>query len=159
MSHAKDTERVLFELRRSRKAYFIEYLCAGILFFIFVFGASRGLDYDAFDILLLSLAVFAVCYAEISRVMRRYLIHPSKMTIIDGIIRQHRKHVYFHPLGFVPDINVHQDWLQRILGYGTISMKGSVESFEIKDIENPHAVMEKIEHRIRENKSDNLQKE
>ena len=75
------------------------------------------------------------------------------MTFIKGIIKKHHKHVYFHPLGFVPDINVKQGWLQRFLNYGTISIQVSDEKFKLKDIDDPHFIMKEIEELIHGNKN------
>ena len=85
--------------------------------------------------------------------MTRYTILPNKLTIIKGIIKHDKKNVYFHPLGFVPDLNIKQTRIQRMLSYGTIYLKGEGgNTFTIKDISKPHKVLEMIEELIRKNR-------
>ena len=72
----------------------------------------------------------------------------DKLVTIDGIIKQNRKNIYFHPLGFVPDINIKQNRIQRLLNYGTISIVMGGSNFEIKDVNNPHSIIKIIEEQI-----------
>ena len=154
MSSKKDGgEKILSKYRKTRKAFFIEYLCAAALFVILIFSLAKGANLSPnFYYLIGVLGVVSLSYAELSRIMRRYIIKESKIVIIEGLIKHHKKHIYFHPLGFVPDINVKQGWLERILNYGTISMRVSDEVFQIKDINSPHKVMGQIEERMVANK-------
>ena len=100
-----------------------------------------------------SLAFLAIITAETSRIMIRYKVLPKKLTIIRGIIKHDKKNVYFHPLGFVPYLNVKQTRMQRLLSYGTIYLKGeSGNTFAIKDVNNPHKVLEMIENLIQKNR-------
>lgn len=148
-------EEVVAVLRRSRKAYLIEYACG--LFLLIAIGilSLKGMAMP-FHIrsIALSFAAFAIMYAEISRQLIRYIITPQKLIVIQGIIRQFKTNVYFRPLGFVPDINLHQNRLQRLLGYGTIFVRGggTTNSFELKDINHPQDIIELVERLVEDNR-------
>lgn len=158
MSSSKSNgEKVLSKYLRTRKAFFIEYLCTAALVLVLIYSLTKSqFVFTRLHYFVGALALVALSSAELSRIMRRYIIKESKIVIIDGLIKHHKKHIYFHPLGFVPDINVKQGWLARALNYGTISMKVSNEEFQIKDISSPHKVMKQIEERIVANKGSSL---
>ena len=97
--------------------------------------------------------LFFLGLVEFDRMILRYHIGETKLVITHGLIRQSKKHVYYHPLGFVPDLNVHQGTWHRMLGIGTISLKGGEHNtFEIKNIPNPHKILELIESMIQRHK-------
>jgi membrane protein YdbS with pleckstrin-like domain len=82
-----------------------------------------------------------------------YEITPSKVTIRHGLIEQTHKNVHFVPLGYIPEINMEQDRIQRLLNYGTIFVHGSAQnSFEIKDIDHPKKILKLIEELIEKNR-------
>ncbi len=146
-------EEVLLELRKSRKAYGVEYICALVLLGLLIALKIKGVALK--PILLyagLGIAVFAIAFVEISRLFVRYRITSTKLVILHGVVKQSRKNVYWQPLGFVPDINLKQGRLQRLLDYGTvyITSSGEQNSMEIKDVNNPQYIMEYIEHLIDE---------
>jgi hypothetical protein len=147
-------EEVLKTFKKTRKAFLIEYSCA-----IFLVGLLMVLGFKGITLkpiisrLAYSLAFLAIITAETSRIMIRYKVLPKKLTIIRGIIKHDKKNVYFHPLGFVPYLNVKQTRMQRLLSYGTIYLKGeSGNTFAIKDVNNPHKVLEMIENLIQKNR-------
>jgi len=145
-----------FTLKKTRKAFFPEYLSASLLIFLLFILRLQNTQINKYLFYaLVSIIIIAIGYAEFSRLLIRYKITKEKVTIISGILTQHKKNVYFHPLGFVTDINVKQGRLQRILSYGTIFIKGSGEehSLEIKDVDYPHKIMEIIEHLIEVNRT------
>ena len=88
------------------------------------------------------------------RMITRYKVTDEKIIIIHGVIKQAKKNVYFHPLAFVPDLNIHQSRVQRFLGVGTVYLKagGGDNTFEIKDVSNPNKVLSLIEKLIDDNK-------
>lgn len=149
-------ERVLYSVAKTRKGFFIEYTCAVFLMLLAVYSkfTSLQLSLSARKVIFgVGLVIFI--YAELSRVYIRYKFTNKKIIIITGILRQHKKSVYYHPLAFVPDINVEQNIIGRIFNFGTISVRGSAENaFEIKDIDSPQEVMKDIERLIEETRSD-----
>jgi len=149
-------DRVLMSLRSSRLGFLIEYACATFVLLGFLVLAIRGKSpIMPIKILGYGVGLVAIASAEISRAITRYRISEAKLTIVTGIVKQTRKHVYFHPLGFVPDLNVKQGRINRLLGIGTVYLKagGGENTFEIKDVQRPHKVLKVIEELIDANKS------
>ena len=151
----KGGDNFVIPLKRSRKAFIIEYSCGffllGIAALIYYSGMSIS---EFFQYVVTGAGVIAIVSAEFLRLLTRYKITPDKFVVIKGIITQHKKNVHFHPLGFVPDINLKQGRIQRILNYGTIFVMGSGEnSIELNDINRPKKVMEIIEELIDKNRT------
>jgi len=144
-------EKVLEVLRKTRKAFIVEYVCGGFILFLIILAVGNGVVMPR-PILYAGLfaGLFAPIYAELSRLVTRYIIHPSKLVIITGIIKQSKKNVYFHPLGFVPDLNIKQGRIPRLLNYGTVYLRsgGQENTFEIKDVNSPQKVMDMVENLI-----------
>lgn len=142
-------------LRKTRKAFLVEYGCGILLLGLLGFLSLKGLQFKPlFSKAVIGLALFSMLSAEYSRITNRYKITDNKITYIKGIIKQSKRHVYFAPLSFLPNINSKQSRLQRFLGYGTIIITGIPEegvisgSFEIRDINNPHKVLHLMERWI-----------
>ncbi|HIJ10878.1 TPA: PH domain-containing protein [Candidatus Woesearchaeota archaeon] len=147
-------ERIIRVFKKTRRAFLLEYTCAGFVIFLLALAKMKGtalpniVYYPAFG-----LVGFAVLSAEWSRIITRYKVKENKIEIVKGIIKQNKKNVYFHPLGFVPDLNVEQSRIQRLLGYGTVYVKGNNEnSFEVRDVSRPHKVLSMIEKLIDKNR-------
>ncbi|MFH1275646.1 MAG: PH domain-containing protein [Candidatus Woesearchaeota archaeon] len=140
----------VYKLKKTRKAFIPEYTCGFfllILFFVAIKGEVNLPNIGKSFVLAMSLLAFSS--AELSRILVKYRITPEKVIITHGIIKKHITNVHFHPLGFAPDINVHQNFIQRILSYGTVFIQGGqVNQLEIKDIDNPHKIMKVIEEHI-----------
>jgi len=147
-------ERVPFTLFRTRKAFWVEYLCGIIILVLLLLSYLKGISLTGrAQILLLSISIIILAYAEIHRIMLRYLVTEEKLIIVNGWLKQDKKNLYFHALGFIPDINIKQSRIQRILGYGAIFVVGGgTNTFEIKDVSDPHLVMEMIEDLIENSK-------
>lgn len=147
-------------LKKSRKAYFIEYSCGFILLLILLVIKLKGWNAPQTMIYYIGgIGIFAIGYAEFARSITRYKITESKIIIAHGFIKQDKKNVYYQPLGYVIDLNVKQKHLQRILNYGTVYLKaGGESSFEIKDVDRPQRVLELIEQLIEENRLTNINK-
>lgn len=148
----EDNDRVLVRLKRSRKAFLVEYTCGFLLLFFPLVGYLQGgvLPSPLRNLMLL-LGVFSIGSAEITRLLIRYKITPAKIELVKGFIKQSKKNVYFHSLAFIPDINIHQSRMQRLLNYGNIHVYGGgnmSERVEIEDINNPKKVLLHIEKLI-----------
>lgn len=154
---ANREEKVLYKVRKSRKAFLTEYICGGLLVLGAVVLYGMGLTSSFYFLTTVGvLGVFAMMSAEVSRMMVRYTILPTKIIITKGIVQQTRQNVYFRPLGFATDINLRQGRLQRLLGYGTIYLRGSdaEHAFELADIDYPEDMMRTIEDLIEQNRGD-----
>ena len=150
-------------LRYSRFTFIVEYGCSiflAILLLIAILIKATLPRYLLYSIF--ALALLCIGAAEFKRYFGdRYKIKDTKMEIIQGIIRIRKKTIYYHPLGFVPDINVHQSAFQRILDVGTIFIKEGTSKIEIRSINAPHQVMNMLEKFIENNRvlSKNKKKE
>ncbi len=151
-------DKILMVLRPSRKAYSIEYACS--FFLLLLLGALflKGVAVvNSISYLVSGLALVALLSAEIARLLSTYTITQQKVIITKGFIKQQTKSVHFIPLGFVPEINLKQGRLQRLLNYGTVFIHGSGEnSFEIKDVDDPQRILELIEELIEKNRRGGL---
>ncbi len=148
---------MLYKIRKSRKAFLTEYVCGGSLVIGVILLYTMNLVSSIYFLgTVLGLGVFALLSAEVSRMMVRYIILPTKIIITKGLVQQTRQNVYFRPLGFATDINLRQGRLQRLLGYGTIYLRGSEaeNAFELADIDYPEDMMRTIEELIEQNRSD-----
>jgi membrane protein YdbS with pleckstrin-like domain len=149
----KEKDVVLFNLKNTRKAFLLEYLCGVFLLIVLLIVHQNGAVLNPrAEYFVLGLALVSLISPEIYRAMHRYKITPSKLIVINGLIQQQKKHVYFYSLGFVPDINVRQSRFQRLLNYGTVFMSTTMGHFEVKDINSPHKIMEELERLIEKNK-------
>ena len=148
-------DKVITIIRKSRKAFIIEYACSFVLVVLLIATYVKGIRLPAlFNFLILGIAAFALISAELSRALTWYKITESKVIIIKGIVQQVKKNVHFLPLGYIPEINTRQGRMQRLLNIGTIFVHGSAQnSFEIKDINEPQQVLALIEQLIDENRS------
>ncbi|MEW5896763.1 MAG: PH domain-containing protein [Nanoarchaeota archaeon] len=149
----KETEtsdNFLITFRKTRKVFLLEYAAGFLLLSLLVASyledvfVRREIQY-----FVLGLALFAFVYVEGSRLFVRYEIQPKKVVIVHGLFKQAKKNVYFQPLGYLPDLNIKQNRMQRLLNYGTIYVKSSGEvTFEINDIDDPQKVMKLLEDLI-----------
>lgn len=147
-------EKVITMIKASRKKFIIEYSCG-----FFLLGITGLLLLDGISLpgavlyFIVGVALFSMAAAELSRVLTRYVITDTKLIIVHGIIQQMKKNIYFQPLGFVPDLNVKQGRVQRLLNYGTVFLRGNNENaFEIRDINQPHKILRMIEELVETNK-------
>ncbi len=147
-------DKVILIIRKSRKAFIIEYACTVILLSLLAALYFKGIRLPArANYLVIGIAAFALFSAELSRALIQYKITESKVIIIKGLIKQAKKNVHFLPLGYVPEINTHQGRIQRLLDIGTIFVHGSAQnSFEIKDVNHPQQILALIEQLIEDNR-------
>ena len=100
---------------------------------------------------LLVLAFFGFVSTEVRRFYGdRYVIMPTKLSVIKGIFRVRKRNIYYQPLGFVPDLNVRQTFWQRVLGYGTVFVHVGNTALELREVDNPHEVLRMFERLIEE---------
>lgn len=150
-------EEVLFSLRKTRKAFIPEYLCGFFLLIVNGVLVLEGIKLKPlFSYSLYGITALTVILPEYIRLFTQYKFFTTKMIIIKGIIQQAKQNVYFAPLAFIPNINTKQNRMQRIFGYGSISILGGVSPenhFEIKDINQPKQIMTVLENLIEENRT------
>ncbi len=150
----EEKEAVLKTLRKTRKAFFIEYACSFSLLGLLVLLYLKGIPVNTpLAYFVLGVSLVSVSSAEISRIFIKYMITENKLMIIHGLLKQSKKNVYFQALAFIPDLNVKQSRLQRLLNYGSLYLKsGGENTFEIRDINSPQQVLDLIERLIEHSK-------
>ncbi len=149
----EEKEEPILVLRRSRKVFLVEYSCSVLFLLLLGISKFRGWNLpDYFKYFILGIAIIIVVYAESMRFLFQYRITPSKIAIIKGIIKKNHKNIYFRSLRFVPDLNLKQGWIQRVLDYGTVFIESQGEShehsMEIRDVDHPAEVLRMIEKQI-----------
>ena len=99
----------------------------------------------------LALSLFGLVSTEVRRFYGdRYNIMQTKLSVVKGILKVRTRNIYYQPLGFVPDFNVKQTFLQRLLGYGTVFVHVGTTALELRDVDNPHEVLKMFERLIEE---------
>ena len=142
-------EEVLMVLRRSRKAFLIEYSCGFLLLILLGATYLKGIQLPLFiSYPIMGIGITSLAIAEISRIFLRYIITNEKISIVRGFLKQTKKNINYHPLAFVPDISMKQNRIQRVLNYGTVSVESGTSSFEIREVDNPERVMGLLENMI-----------
>ena len=147
----EEAEQVIGKLRKTRKAFLLEYLCALSLLGMAAYSTYARLLPLWAVYTFLGIALVALFSAELARLFVRYDITHSKIIVVKGYLKQSKKNVYFHSLAYVPDMNVSQTAIQRLLNYGKVYVHGGglSEAFEINDINNPQAILKQMEQLVK----------
>ena len=147
----EEEENIIYKLRKSRKAFWVEYLCALFLIGIIIYSSYHTILPPFAHYVLLGMIGVTIFSAELARLFIRYNITSSKVIVIKGFIKQSRKNIYFHSLAYAPEINMSQNRIQRLLHYGKVYVHGGglAEVFEISDVDSPQEVLKQIEQLVR----------
>ncbi len=152
MAFADDEdEKVIVNLRHSRKSFLVEYACSSFLLIMVVFSLFKGGNISRVALPFLAISVLGFVSTEARRFYGdRYVIMQKKLSVIKGIFRIKKRNVYYQPMGFIPDLNVKQTFVQRLFGYGTLFVHVGTTALELRDIDNPHEVLKMFERLIEE---------
>lgn len=146
-----EEEKILVTLLHSRKSFLLEYSCSLFLLILVGFSLSKGGVLYRMALPLFALAMFGVISTEVRRTYGdRYNIMQSKLSVVKGILKVKKRNIYYQPLGFVPDLNIRQTFLQRLLGYGTVFVHVGNTVLELRDVDKPDDVLKMFEHLIEE---------
>lgn len=142
----KETSGETLRLRKTRKAFYLEYGCALVLIGTFFFSSQKALFPSGLTNSLSALALLTFLGIEISRLFQQYEITNTKITSTKGIFRRVKGHMYFQPSNFIPNITLKQNLFQKMLGYGSLFVQGEEGNhIEIEDVDRPHEVLHFIE--------------
>jgi hypothetical protein len=150
-------EEALHMCRESRKQYLIEYFLALLLFLLLFFFKTKGVYVPKLISYFVSFFIIALLVIpEWRRIIGfQYFIYPTKITSINGLIKQKRKNIHFFALSFIPDININQTRMQRILNYGTVYISGGEKNtLNIRDVDKPRKVMTLVEDLINKKRNE-----
>ena len=146
-----ENEGLIVTLRHSRKSFLLEYVCSVFLLVLAISSLFKGGILYKLASPFLVLSMFGLVSTEIRRFYGdRYNIMQTKLSVIKGILKVRTRNIYYQPLGFVPDFNVKQTFLQRLLGYGTVFVHVGTTALELRDVDNPHEVLKMFERLIEE---------
>ena len=154
MNHSSnEEEKIIVTLRHSRKSFLLEYACSFFLLTLAVFSLFKGGILSKAAPPFLTLFVLGLISTEVRRFYGdRYNIMQTKLSVIKGILRVRKRNIYYQPLGFIPDFNIKQTFLQRLLGYGTVFVHVGSTALELRDVDNPHEVLKMFERLIEESR-------
>ena len=140
-------EVVLRRLRRSRKSFYVEYVCALVV--LLLLGVVHLFKNSVSEYITYSIGgfvVLAIITPEIERWFSRFTITTKKVVVTHGLIKQVKENVYFQPLAFQTDLHVKQDRVGRFLNYGSIQLTGQGDDkVWVKDIDSPMKILDIIE--------------
>lgn len=150
-----ENDQTIVVLRHSRKSFLVEYACSFFLLTLVMFSLFKELVIPvSLQYLLLGAALLGIASTEIRRFYGdRYNIMQTKLSVIKGIFKIRKRNIYYQPLGFVPDFNIRQTFLQRLLGYGTVFVHVGNTALELRDVDNPHEVLKMFERLIEETRA------
>lgn len=146
-----DEEKIIVTLRHSRKSFLLEYVCSIFLLILAISSLFKGGILYKIASSFLVVSVVGIVSTELRRFYGdRYNIMQTKLSVIKGIFRVRKRNIYYQPLGFIPDFNIKQTFLQRLLGYGTVFVHVGNTALELRDVDNPHEVLKMFERLIEE---------
>lgn len=146
-----DEEKIIVTLRHSRKSFLLEYVCGLFLLILAISSLFKGGNMYKVASPFLALSMVGLVSTEIRRFYGdRYNIMQTKLSVIKGIFRVRKRNIYYQPLGFIPDFNIKQTFVQRLLGYGTVFVHVGNTALELRDVDNPHEVLKMFERLIEE---------
>ena len=150
----KDSDNVILTMRHSRKAFLLEYLCSLFLISLLLIAFFKKIELPApFSMSILGMGLAGIAGTELRRFFGdRYKIMPTKLLIIKGVLKVKKRNIYYRPLGFIPDFNLKQSAIQRLLDYGTVHLHAGTNYLELRDIDNPNEVLKMLEKLIEESK-------
>lgn len=145
-------EDTIHRLKPSRisflKNYMLSAFLAILLLYLFLTGfpiVQYGLYASVFLILLF------VALPEFERMRNTYAITASQVIVEEGIISRKRRSVFFDN---VADVSVNQNFLQRMLRYGSVVIGSSSGrehmELDLKGVRRPKEVAHNIERLIKE---------
>jgi uncharacterized membrane protein YdbT with pleckstrin-like domain len=145
-------EEPIHKLTQSRISFLKNYLLSALLavFVAYLFLSGFPVMQLGFYVSVALIAVF-VSLPEIERVRSTYVVTASQVIIEEGIIGRKRKSVFFDN---VADVSVHQNILQRILQYGSVTVGSSSGRehtvLKLKGVHRPKELAYGIERLIKE---------
>lgn len=153
-SFAYDTDKVIVTLRHSRKAFLLEYLCSFLLLSLVSFSVFHNVNLPKiFFYPTLGIGMLGVMTTELRRFFGdRYKVMNTKMSIVNGVFKVKKQNIYYQPLGFIPDLNIRQTAMQRLLDFGTVYLQVGNTVIEFRDVDKPNEVLKMLEELIEKTK-------
>src|SRR3989339_1038780 len=148
-------DKVLLSFNRTRKAFFIEYICALFFLILALLSYKQTLPFESslqakLASWFLFVVILIVIYIEYSCLSLHLEITPGKVTIREGILTQSKAHLMAFT---ITDIEVKQSYWQALWDYGDIDIfsASGEQRREIKDINHPLIVVRELEKLVHSN--------
>ena len=154
MPFVQDNDSVIVTLRHSRKSFLLEYFCSFFLLSLVIFSVFNGVTLPKlFFYPTLGVGLLGLMSTELRRYFGdRYKVMNTKMSMINGIFKIKKRNIYYQPLGFIPDLNVRQTAMQRLLNFGTVYLQVGNTALEFRDVDKPNEVLKMLEELIEKTK-------
>lgn len=133
----KSIEKNTLKVHNSRKIYIPVYIMIFVLIGTVIFIKYNGLKLNNYVWwVVIIFVILAIKYTEIHRFTNWYKITPDSLVHKQGILNKKIKNL---DLSAISDIDIYQNFWQRMLGYGNISVRlfSEVSHTEIKNINDP----------------------
>lgn len=145
-------EEIIHKLKPSRIAFLKNYLLSAFLAVFVVCLFLTGFPIMQMGLYVASiLIVIFLALPEIEKLRSTYVITSSQVIVEEGIISRKRRSLFFNNTS---DISVHQNFLQRMLRYGSVVIGSSSGrdhmELNLKGVQRPKELAYSIERLIKE---------
>lgn len=147
-------EKIVWESRKSRKAFLMSYILAGLLLAtgaIFVLGVVNQFLPVVSDFSLYISAFFVmagiiiILASEFKRTLVKYSITGTRIIREEGLFN---KKIDYIPYQMIEKISSTHKWYERLLKTGSIEVNTGEENFWIESVDHPEKVEEIINRTI-----------
>jgi len=153
-------EQPLHKLTQSRISFLKNYILSAflIIFVAYLFLASFPITQMGLVASMVLIMIFVI-HPEFERLRSTYVITSSQVIVEEGIIGRKRRSLFFNNTS---DIFVHQNFLQRLLRYGTVvigsnSGRDHME-LNLKGVRKPKDLAYSIERLIKQYETGNAER-
>ena len=151
MSKKKEKDKKdLMKVRNSRKLYFPIYLMIFVLIGVIVFIKYNGLSLNKLALILVGLFVlFSMKFVEIHRLCNSYEVNKNSLVHTMGLFNRKIRSMDFFAIS---DIEVKQNFWQRLLGYGSVEVHAAsgANIIKVKNINKPGRFVDTLEEQVSE---------
>ena len=144
------SEKIIKNARLSRRGFLFQYaiiISALVLAFYSRSLLEKGRVLGLFSNIFLIVALFLLAYAEIKIRYKRLIISNKRAVLEEGIFKKHSTTIRYTT---ITEIISRQSFMQRLLLYGTLSIKtaGGTKEHEltIEKIGNPQKIKRIMDH-------------
>lgn len=133
------------KVRRSRKKYIPLYIMVLALILFILFLRSRGFEISRFAMITSIIFIFLVLkFSELHRFKDWWAVSENKLVQSMGIFDKNVREIGFSSIS---DLDVHQPFFKRVLGYGTVNVRLFLNetSIKIPDINRPERFVETLQ--------------
>ncbi|MBR9702236.1 PH domain-containing protein [Candidatus Pacearchaeota archaeon] len=132
---SKEPKKNIMKVRSSRKVYLPVYFMILVLVVALVVVKYNNLSLDKLVLIFaIVFIILGVKFTEVHRLSSSYSLSPSTLTFSAGLVSRRIKNIDFFAIS---DIDVHQSFWQRMIGFGDVHVSLFADANVIKNINNP----------------------